>query len=191
MARIESGYHSNPYHNAVHAASVTNDANFLMSTCGFGAHMDAQEVFSLLFAAAIHDFEHPGRTNKFEVRRGAAGPPPPAPLRPPAALPPPRAQVETRSGRAILYNDQSVLENHHVAAAYGLATRPEWAVFAGLGSEQYRQTRGMVIQLVLATDLRCAARGFGGGEAVPDQCVCGQAPFCARDGSEGGGGERG
>lgn len=65
-----------------------------------------------------------------------------------------RAQVESRSGRAILYNDQSVLENHHVAAAYGLATQPEWAVFAGMEGEQYRKTRNMVIQLVLATDLR-------------------------------------
>lgn len=46
----------------------------------------------MLFAAAIHDYEHTGTTNNFHT--------------------------QTRSNLAILYNDRSVLENHHVAASF-------------------------------------------------------------------------
>ena len=52
------------------------------------------EVMSILLAAAIHDYDHPGYTNAFLIAKGD-------PL-------------------AILYNDKSVLENHHVAAAWKL-----------------------------------------------------------------------
>ena len=53
-----------------------------------------EEVLSLLLAAAIHDFDHPGYTNNFLVTTGHK--------------------------LAILYNDRSVLENHHVASAWQL-----------------------------------------------------------------------
>jgi len=50
------------------------------------------EIFALLFAALIHDLEHTGRTNNFHVN--------------------------TATDLALLYNDRSVLENHHVSAAF-------------------------------------------------------------------------
>ena len=50
------------------------------------------ELMAMLFAAAIHDAEHTGTTNDFHV--------------------------STQSPLAILYNDKSVLENHHLATAW-------------------------------------------------------------------------
>lgn len=47
---------------------------------------------SLFIASAAHDVDHPGNNNIYEVK--------------------------TRSKLAILYNDQSVLENHHTATFY-------------------------------------------------------------------------
>ncbi|CAB1317946.1 unnamed protein product, partial [Coregonus sp. 'balchen'] len=47
------------------------------------------EIFAMIFAAAVHDYEHTGTTNTFHI--------------------------QTRSDTAILYNDRSVLESHHSA----------------------------------------------------------------------------
>ncbi|KAF0026974.1 hypothetical protein F2P81_021711 [Scophthalmus maximus] len=52
------------------------------------------EILAMVFAAAIHDFEHTGTTNNFHIH--------------------------ARSEVAIFYNDRSVLENHHISAAYRL-----------------------------------------------------------------------
>jgi calcium/calmodulin-dependent 3',5'-cyclic nucleotide phosphodiesterase len=50
------------------------------------------EIFAAIIAAIIHDFEHTGTTNSFHVMSG--------------------------SETALLYNDRSVQENHHISAAF-------------------------------------------------------------------------
>ncbi len=55
-------------------------------------------MFAALMAGAVHDVAHPGLTNQF--------------------------LVATQSPLAVLYNDASVLENHHAATAFSLATNP-------------------------------------------------------------------
>jgi cAMP-specific phosphodiesterase 4 len=45
-----------------------------------------------IIASAVHDVDHPGNNNPFEVA--------------------------TQSRLAILYNDKSVLENHHIATTF-------------------------------------------------------------------------
>ena len=49
-------------------------------------------MFAALVAAAVHDVDHPGRSNHF--------------------------LIETSDDLAVLYNDNSVLENHHLAVAF-------------------------------------------------------------------------
>lgn len=81
----------------------------------------------MVFAAAIHDYEHTGTTNNFHI--------------------------QTRSDVALLYNDRSVLENHHVSAAYRLMQEEEMNVLINLSKDDWRDLRNLVIEMVLSTDM--------------------------------------
>jgi hypothetical protein len=61
--------------------------------------------------------------------------------------------IATSDDKAILYNDKSVLENHHCAAAWTELMRPDQNILANCSKESYQLVRKMVIELVLATDL--------------------------------------
>ncbi|VEL22792.1 unnamed protein product [Protopolystoma xenopodis] len=55
---------------------------------------------------------------------------------------------------AIFYNDQSVLENHHLAVAFKiLQDDPDSDILLGLTKKQRLSFRKIVIDLVLATDM--------------------------------------
>lgn len=55
----------------------------------------------------------------------------------------------------MLYNDRSVLENHHAAAAWNLfLSRPEYNFLANLQHVEFKRFRFLVIEAILATDLK-------------------------------------
>ncbi|VDP72938.1 unnamed protein product [Echinostoma caproni] len=54
---------------------------------------------------------------------------------------------------AIMYNDASVLENHHLAVAFQLLNRPGCDMFESLVKKQRLSLRRMAIDMVLATDM--------------------------------------
>ncbi|XP_026769028.1 dual specificity calcium/calmodulin-dependent 3',5'-cyclic nucleotide phosphodiesterase 1A isoform X3 [Pangasianodon hypophthalmus] len=128
---LEVGYskHKNPYHNLIHAADVTQTAHYLMLHTGIMHWLTELEILAMVFAAAIHDFEHTGTTNNFHI--------------------------QTRSEVAILYNDRSVLENHHVSAAYRLMQEDEMNILINLSKDDWRELRTLVIEMVMSTDMSC------------------------------------
>ncbi|XP_692892.6 dual specificity calcium/calmodulin-dependent 3',5'-cyclic nucleotide phosphodiesterase 1A isoform X3 [Danio rerio] len=128
---LEIGYskHRNPYHNLIHAADVTQTAHYLMLHTGVMHWLTELEILAMVFAAAIHDFEHTGTTNNFHI--------------------------QTRSEVAILYNDRSVLENHHVSAAYRLMQEDEMNILVNLSKDDWRELRTLVIEMVMSTDMSC------------------------------------
>uniref|UniRef100_A0A4W6DPP3 Phosphodiesterase n=1 Tax=Lates calcarifer TaxID=8187 RepID=A0A4W6DPP3_LATCA len=128
---LENGYskHRNPYHNLIHAADVTQTAHFLMLHTGLMHWLSELEILAMVFAAAIHDFEHTGTTNNFHIH--------------------------TRSEVAILYNDRSVLENHHVSAAYRLMAEEDMNILVNLNKDDWRELRSLVIEMVMSTDMSC------------------------------------
>ncbi|XP_051266191.1 dual specificity calcium/calmodulin-dependent 3',5'-cyclic nucleotide phosphodiesterase 1A isoform X2 [Dicentrarchus labrax] len=140
---LEVGYskHKNPYHNLMHAADVTQTIHYLLLKTGMVHWLTELEIFAIIFAAAIHDFEHTGTTNNFHI--------------------------QTRSDTAMLYNDRAVLENHHVSAAYRLLQDDdEMNIFSNLSKDDWRELRTLVVEMVLATDMSChfqqikAMKGF-------------------------------
>jgi hypothetical protein len=85
------------------------------------------DILSTLLAAAIHDFQHPGTNNAFHVATG--------------------------SDLALLYNDQSVLENMHCSEAFRVLRREDCAIAHGMPPEQWHKVRHTMVQMVLATDM--------------------------------------
>ncbi|KAM5271374.1 dual specificity calcium/calmodulin-dependent 3',5'-cyclic nucleotide phosphodiesterase 1C isoform 2-T2 [Ctenodactylus gundi] len=127
---LEVGYskHKNPYHNLMHAADVTQTVHYLLYKTG--NWLTELEIFAIIFSAAIHDYEHTGTTNNFHI--------------------------QTRSDPAILYNDRSVLENHHLSAAYRLLQEDEeMNILINLSKDDWREFRTLVIEMVMATDMSC------------------------------------
>ena len=74
-------------------------------------HLQPLDVLALLLAAAMHDHGHPGVTNAYLVH----------------------AQEEL----AVLYNDASVLEMHHLASSWRLLLAEGHNPFDGMRLEQY------------------------------------------------------
>lgn len=55
----------------------------------------------------------------------------------------------------MLYNDRSVLENHHAAAAWNLfLSQPEFNFLSNLDHVEFKRFRFLVIEAILATDLK-------------------------------------
>ncbi|NWQ74639.1 PDE3B phosphodiesterase, partial [Columbina picui] len=93
------------------------------------SNIPALELMALYVAAAMHDYDHPGRTNAF--------------------------LVATNAPQAVLYNDRSVLENHHAASAWNLfLSRPEYNFLSNLDHVEFKRFRFLVIEAILATDLK-------------------------------------
>ena len=49
---------------------------------------------------------------------------------------------------ALMYNDESVLENHHLAVAFKLLQNPDCDIFVNLNKKQRQTLRKMVIDMV-------------------------------------------
>ncbi|XP_018653649.1 putative calcium/calmodulin-dependent 3,5-cyclic nucleotide phosphodiesterase [Schistosoma mansoni] len=129
LIQLETGYskYSNPYHNLVHAADVMQTCHMIIFMNDLRNWLNDLDIFAVLFAAVIHDYEHTGTTNNFHIA--------------------------TRSELALIYNDRGVLENHHVSAVFRLMQEEEFSILTGLEADQYKEFRQLVIDMVLCTDM--------------------------------------
>lgn len=116
-----------PYHNCIHAADVTQSSHFLLSIPTLQSVFTDLEIFATIFACAIHDTDHPGLTNQH--------------------------LINTFSDLALVYNDESVLENYHVSTAFKIMQQPNCDFLAPLDNKSRQMFRKMAISIVLATDM--------------------------------------
>ncbi|XP_064865714.1 3',5'-cyclic-AMP phosphodiesterase 4C isoform X1 [Oncorhynchus nerka] len=128
MMTLEDHYHADvAYHNNIHAADVVQSTHVLLSTPALEAVFTDLEIMAALFSSAIHDVDHPGVSNQF--------------------------LINTNSELALMYNDASVLENHHLAVGFKLLQEDNCDIFQSLSKKQGQSLRKMVIDMVLATDM--------------------------------------
>ncbi|VDK43542.1 unnamed protein product [Anisakis simplex] len=112
----------------VKASFSTPDSPCTTASIPIAHSMSTLEVMALYTAAAMHDYDHPGRTNAF--------------------------LVAAEDKKAILYNDRSVLENHHAAESWRLLCRSENCFIDTLDAAETKRFRYLVLEYILATDLK-------------------------------------
>ncbi|XP_043947614.1 high affinity cAMP-specific and IBMX-insensitive 3',5'-cyclic phosphodiesterase 8 isoform X4 [Drosophila biarmipes] len=131
LAVIEAHYRkSNTYHNSTHAADVMQATGaFITQLTNKDMHvMDRMEEATALIAAAAHDVDHPGRSSAF--------------------------LCNSNDALAVLYNDLTVLENHHAAITFKLTLGDDKInIFKNLDKETYKSARSTIIDMILATEM--------------------------------------
>jgi cAMP-specific phosphodiesterase 4 len=124
---LENHYEPVPYHNSCHAADVVQSVHVLLSSPALETVFTDLEVLAALFAASIHDVGHPGLTNQY--------------------------LINSSSELALLYNDESVLENHSLAVSFVILKESSCDIFHSLTKKQRQMIRKLSIDMVLATDM--------------------------------------
>jgi len=124
---LSEGYFPNAYHNSIHGADVCNAVGYFLAQPEFGGKFSQLEIACTLISALVHDVGHPGLNNAF--------------------------LVATMSTEALLYNDQSVLENFHTASFYKILQKSSSNILQNLSEKDYKYFRKLSINLILDTDL--------------------------------------
>ena len=127
IVEVDKNYLANPFHNFSHAVCVTHFDYMLLSASNAQKHLSSIMIFSSLLSALVHDVAHPGNTNMYEINM--------------------------RSDLAILYNDTSVLENHHCSTAFRLMNKPGLGIFNKIEFAERAEIRKMMIACIIATDM--------------------------------------
>lgn len=119
--------HVNPYHNIFHIADVFQACCVILETFEAAKMMGDIENFGILVGALVHDLEHPGTNNTY--------------------------QINASTPLAIRYNDLSVLENHHAAKAFEVFGEEASNIFENFSPDNRKKARKVIITTVLATDM--------------------------------------
>ncbi|GJQ78525.1 hypothetical protein Trydic_g11639 [Trypoxylus dichotomus] len=129
LVLVESKYHTdNSYHNSTHAADVMQAVAGYLERDRLKAIMDPLDEAVSLIAAACHDVDHPGRSSAF--------------------------LSNCDNPLAILYNDITVLENHHAALTFKLALGDDRVnIFKNLDRDMYKTARQNIVDMILATEM--------------------------------------
>lgn len=117
-----------PYHNRTHAAIHAHTMSVLLTWFQHAEQSTTLESLAVLVASLCHDVGHPGRTNAY--------------------------LVNANRRLAIIYNDISVLENLHASKTFETLQHRESRFLAGAENDDYRFFRKLVIDLILATDMK-------------------------------------
>jgi len=123
-------YHTNnPYHNAIHAADVVQFFYYLLHSCKAKElfNITTDIYFAIIISAAGHDVDHPGHNNWYELK--------------------------SQSILATIYNDQSILENHHCATTFRVMKEKDSDILEHVEEPVRKKIREWVIELILATDM--------------------------------------
>jgi hypothetical protein len=124
---IHKNYKGNHYHNFLHALHVFNSTTILWENLCDSVCFDFTPIehLALLISALVHDVEHPGGFNSLLFGKDIA----------------------------IMYNDQSILENNSLTFTFQLLQEDEYNFLINMSKTEIQKFRKTVIDLVLGTDI--------------------------------------
>lgn len=124
-----SQYNDNPYHNIYHACQVLHTTYLILDECDLFECFNPNILFATLISAFVHDINHPGTTNKFEI--------------------------EHNTLLANMYHDNndesSILEKHHYHIYKNIMD--EINLLEGLNNEEKELFEQTVIKCIMETDM--------------------------------------
>lgn len=127
LKTVTRNYRKNPYHNFSHAIDVAQMCFKIVYNRKITECLTELDLLALMIAAICHDLDHPGLNNNF--------------------------QINDATHLALLYNDLSVLENHHASRAFYIINSEENNIFINLDESSYKEIRKIIISAILATDM--------------------------------------
>jgi hypothetical protein len=123
ISLIADKYNEVDFHNFQHAVNVLHVTHIFIKE--FDIPFDPIVVFGLLISALCHDVDHPGNTNSYEIN--------------------------SMSELAKIYNDTSVLENHHCSLTFHCIEQTE--LYSKFEESDYKIFRKTIIECILGTDM--------------------------------------
>ncbi|XP_075775743.1 cGMP-dependent 3',5'-cyclic phosphodiesterase isoform X2 [Pelodiscus sinensis] len=132
---VRKGYRDPPYHNWMHAFSVSHFCYLLYKNLELVNYLDDIEIFALFISCMCHDLDHRGTNNSF--------------------------QVASKSVLAALYSSEgSVMERHHFAQAIAILNTHGCNIFDHFSRKDYQRMLDLMRDIILATDLAHHLRIF-------------------------------
>ena len=161
LAEVQCDYGDNMYHCRKHGADVLLGMHLFLNEHFIAPLLSPVQKVAALFAAMMHDYRHPGTNNAHEIKvrpssvcvvlcvcvcvRCAHGRN--MPLN--CSFP-----VQAISSRTLRYSSESVLERHHLDSTFSCLHKPANNFLCLISRAQYDEFRSLVIEMVLATDLK-------------------------------------
>ncbi|CAI2387561.1 unnamed protein product [Moneuplotes crassus] len=130
ILEVQRNYNEVAYHNKCHGADVCRLSYYYATTHGLmeKAKLSDLDLATLIIGGSVHDLGHQGVNNSF--------------------------LIETQHSWALKYNDVSVCENHHVAAAFQIVKdNKNCNIFQHMSSAEYRDIRKKLTQVIISTDM--------------------------------------
>uniref|UniRef100_A0A8C8VPU3 Phosphodiesterase n=1 Tax=Pelusios castaneus TaxID=367368 RepID=A0A8C8VPU3_9SAUR len=132
---VKKGYRDPPYHNWMHAFSVSHFCYLLYKNLELVNYLEDIEIFALFISCMCHDLDHRGTNNSF--------------------------QVASKSVLAALYSSEgSVMERHHFAQAIAILNTQGCNIFDHFSRKDYQRMLDLMRDIILATDLAHHLRIF-------------------------------
>ncbi|XP_044274540.1 cGMP-dependent 3',5'-cyclic phosphodiesterase [Varanus komodoensis] len=132
---VKKGYRDPPYHNWMHAFSVSHFCYLLYKNLELANYLEDIEIFALFISCMCHDLDHRGTNNSF--------------------------QVASKSVLAALYSSEgSVMERHHFAQAIAILNTHGCNIFDHFSRKDYQRMLDLMRDIILATDLAHHLRIF-------------------------------